>query len=374
MHTEDNSLLLVGVGGAGCRIAAAARRDFGLALHAAGFDSDALETREISELRCSVLGASRLDGRGTGGDRVNGRLAVQDEAERVRDALRGARTIVVVCGLGGGFADGGTPEILKIARHAGIATLCIATLPFAFEGAARRAEANRAAALLEENADALCLLPLDDLFADASAGQDIPLPEAIRRATGILSSALTLVWRLLYTPGFVRFDPDNLLAVLRQGGGRFRFAVARSDAAEGRAESAARALVDSPLNRGAATFANAQAAILGILGGEDLRLRELSAVMDAVTAACPRNCPVHMGTVLDARFDGSIQLVALAFEKISAAASGDASPVPRRNASRGTAAPRHTGRNHLFLTDPTIVDGQNLDEPTFLRMGITLPR
>ncbi|MGI6495855.1 MAG: hypothetical protein ACOX5G_07170 [Kiritimatiellia bacterium] len=377
MNFEDNSLLLAGVGGAGCRIAAAARRSFGAGLRAVGFDSDALEARAIEDLRCAVLGASRLDGRGTGGDRVNGRLAVQDDAERVREALSGARTAVVVCGLGGGFSNGGTPEVLRIAREAGVATLCFATLPFAFEGAERRAEANRAAAILEEHADALCLLPLDDLFESAPGGAGLPLPEAIRRATDILSSALVLFWRLLFTPGFVRFDADDLLTILRQGGGRFRFAVSQADNSPDRARNAVKALVQSPLLGGAKALGNAQALVLGILGGEDLRLRELSTVTDAVTAACQPGCPLRMGTVLDDRFDGSIQLVALAFEKWGAAGTGDDAAFSLSGHGKASGAPmaaRRAGRSNLFQIDPAILNGENLDEPTFLRRGITLPR
>ncbi len=385
MNNEDNSFVLVGVGGAGCRIAAAAVDSFGPGLKALGFDSDALESRQIESFRCSVLGASRLDGRGTGGDRVNGKLAAQDDAQRIREALTGARTVVVVCGLGGGFGGGATPEIIHLAREAGMTTLCFATLPFSFEGAKRRSEADRAVALLEENSDALAVIPLDDLFADANPDGDLALLEATARATTLLADAISVFWRLLLTPGFVRFNPDDLNALLRSGGGRFRFAVSESSDPANRASAAVKAIVGSKLMRGGASLSDSNTIVLGVLGGEDLRLNELSIASSGITSACRQGCALHLGTVLDRRFDGSIRLVALAFENWRASA-GDApeelvvpeQQTPRKSRSRSN--PRSKlgfgtlGLGRFRQTAPTMHGNDNLDEPTYLRRGITLPR
>ena len=385
MSNEDNSLVLVGVGGAGCRIAAAAVESFGSGMKAVGFDSDALDARNVASFRCAVLGASRLDGRGTGGDRVNGRLAAQDDAARIRESLAGARTLVAVCGLGGGFGGGATPEILRIARESGMVTVCFATLPFSFEGADRRSEADRALASLEENTDALSVIPLDDLFSSIDQAGALALPEATARATAVLSDAISLFWRLLLTPGFVRFNPDNLNAMLRSGGGRFSFAVSESTGQADRASLAVKALVGSRLMRSGAALADSTAIVLGILGGEDLRLNELTIATSGITSACRLDCILHMGTVLDRRFDGSIRLVALAFENWHAAAAPATGelvvPEPQsprksrdRSAKRSKLGFGTIGLGRFRQTAPTMYGSENLDEPTYLRRGMNLPR
>lgn len=385
MNSEDTSMVLIGVGGAGCRMAATALAHFGPGMRAVGFDSDALDARRIEGFRCSIIGASRLDGRGTGGDIVNGRLAVQDDAPRVREAFAGARTAVVVCGLGGGFGGGATPEILRLARESGLATLCFATMPFAFEGRERKASAERARALLEENSDALCAIPFDELYRDADPSGESSIIETCGRAASTLCDAISLFWRLTLTPGFVRFDPDDLGTLLRNGGGRFHFGVSEASGSDDRAEAAVKALVTARSMREGASLASSHAVVLGILGGTDLRLNELSIATNGVTAACPPGCPIRTGTVLDSRFDGTIRLVALAFEnwRAESAPPADDSAAPEqsrgrkprsRPAQRSKIGLGPVGRGRFRQTSPTMRDGENLDEPTYLRRGITLPR
>ncbi len=383
MSGSDPGLILVGVGGGGCRLAAAAMGAFGAGLRAVGFDTDALEARAVTGMRCALLGVPRLDGHGTGGDRVKGRLAAQDDLDLVRSSLADVQIAVVVCGLGGGVGGGATPEVLRLMREMGIATLCFATLPFGFEGRMRRETADRAVPVLEENADAVAVVALDDLFHDAG-GEG--LGEAIRRANATLAAGLTLLWRLLLTPGFVRFDPAQLRTMLQQGGGRCRFGMASTEG-ESRATRAVEQLTRGALLRRGESLVSARAVALGVLGGDDLRLSELSEVTQGMTAVSRQPCQLRMGTVLDARYAGTLQLVALAFESWQDPAREAASEAPAeglvprpRRAGHGRAAGQSklsfgpTGRGRFRGIEPTLRDGEDLDIPTYVRRSIVLPR
>ena len=57
MIEKQTNLMLIGVGGGGCHFASAAVRAFGGALPAIGFDTDALATRGIGNMRCMIIGA-----------------------------------------------------------------------------------------------------------------------------------------------------------------------------------------------------------------------------------------------------------------------------------------------------------------------------
>ncbi len=383
-------LVLAGVGGGGCRIAAAAVADFGPGMRAVGFDSDALTARAVAGMRCLPLGAARLGGRGTGGDMVKGREAARDDIEAVRDALGGVRTAVVVASLGGGLGGGAAPVILRVLRDLGAHTLCFATLPFAFEGAARRAAAERAVPLLEENSDALVVVPLDDLFADA--GGEV-LGDAIPRAGALLAAGLTLFWRLVTTPGFIPLDIGAVHELLAQSGGRCRFA-AVSAAGAGRGVEAVSRLCRSALLGGRqAGFAGARAVALGVLAGPDLCLAELSEIVKSVEAALPAGCHLRMGTVLDGRFTGRVQLVALLFDawrgrdaalppavdggEASAEElipTGDVGGGRRRRAARSRLSFGPTGRGRFRNVEATLLNGEDLDIPAYLRRGIVLDR
>lgn len=385
MSEGHAGFMLVGVGGGGCRVAAAAVGTLGAGPQAVGFDTDALATRAVPGMRCVLLGVPRLEGHGTGGDPVKARLAAQDDREAIRSACAGASLVVVVCTLGGGVGGGATPEILRTLREQGAHTLCFATQPFAFEGAERRAAADRALPLLEENADVLVVLPLDDLFETAGGAT---LAEAIPQADDVFASGLTLLWRLLLTPGFIPLGADDLRAMLRQSAGRCRLGVA-SASGSGRGPEAVARLMHGPLLRRGEGLANAHAVMLGVLAGSDLCLAELSEIMARLKAALASGCHLRMGTVLDARYAGTVQLVALVFEGCTretpaaapegAAADGlmrTAAPGRRGRATGGKSKLSFgaTGRGRFRNVEPTLRGGEDLDIPTYLRRGITLDR
>lgn len=389
MNDKQTNMMLIGVGGGGCRLASAAVHAYGATLPAIGFDTDALATRGISNMRCMLIGAQRYDGHGTGGDSVKGRTAVQDDLEGITAALSGVQLAVVVTALGGGVGNGATPLILSALRNVGAHTLCFATLPFALEGKARRTVAERALPMIEENSDALVVLPMDQLF-DA-AGSNAALADAIPCAESIFSEGLTLFWRLILTPGFISLDSETLLAALAQSTGRCRFAVAAATG-DARSSEAVAQLCRSPLLGKAPGLQEAQAVTLGVLAGGDLKLTELAEVTKRLQAALAPECEMRMGTVLDERYAGEIHLVALFFdvlrEKGAHLASpgegeggtvdtlgpipGDVRPAARR--ARAKAGTKMTGRGRFKDVEATWFNGEDLDRPTYLRQGITLDR
>jgi cell division protein FtsZ len=374
-------------------LAAAVRAAYGGGLRALGADTDALSNRAASAggMTCLLLGGSRLSGHGTGGDAILGRLAAQDDLENLRTHLQGARTVVVTACLGGGTGGGATPEIVKTLRDMGIAALCFVTRPFGFEGDTRGKSAERVLPLIEENADSLVVVPLDELFDDA--GEDLLL-DAVQAAEGVMAAGITLLWRLVTKPGFIQLDAERLHAmVLRGGNARFGFG-----AAEGadRAERAVAALKACRLLRSGDSLARANAVMLGILAGRDLRLAEVGEIMAKLRGLCKKGCHIEMGTVLDDRYDGRVELVALSFEswiagipaesRKEAAAAPPAQEPPvaeafpiqpggRRGRSKGSKLSfGATGRGKFQGVEPTLFNGQDLDVPTYIRRGITLER
>lgn len=383
MNDNDAKLLLVGVGGGGCRFASTAALRFGPGIQALGFDTDAVTSRLISGMRCMLIGATRYDGCGTGGDIVKGRTAASDDADTIRNAVKDARIAVVVTALGGGVGTGATPQVLAILRSLGIASLCVATLPFEFEGQERGAVALRALPVLEENTDALVPIRLDDLYAP---DRNAPLSEAMAAAEGRLGDALTLLWSLMLSPGYISLGPAKLASLLMQSAGRCRFAVATAEG-EGRASECVGALLHSTMLGASPTFDGVQAILLGVLAGSDLRLAELADISGRFRSILPSACSFNLSTVLDERHAGTVKLVALLFDAIRTqeaaqeAAADELQPPtgeprrPRRRArSDSKLALGASGRGRFQGVEGTILNGEDLDVPTYLRRRITLDR
>jgi len=391
---EHQQLILLGVGGGGCRLVASVRTAYGEGIQALGVDTDALANFEVSKdgLTCLLLGGNRLAGRGTGGDVILGRQVAQDGLEDVLKHLQGARTVVVVACLGGGTGGGVTPEIVKELSSMGVATVCFMTQPFTFEGDVRGKAAEQVLRSLERTADSLVVVPLDDLFADARQER---VEDAMREAGALVSAGITLLWRLVTKPGFIRLDAERLHAlVVRCGGSRFGFGVAEGPGRAGRAVAALKAC---RLLQGGESFSTASAVMLGILAGRDLLLSEIGEIMDALGKLCKKDCVIEMGTVLDGAYEGRIELVAIAFDSwragvqvetrkgVAAEASPSippvGSPMPvgagggkRRQRPKKGDVLAATAPKRFQNVDPTFWDGANVDVPTYVRRSITLER
>jgi cell division protein FtsZ len=80
-------------------------------------------------------------GFGCGGDVAHGRQAAEQDIAALRQAVAGARVVVLVTGLGGGTGGGAAPVVAKLARDAGALVVTLATLPFGFEAPLRQANA-----------------------------------------------------------------------------------------------------------------------------------------------------------------------------------------------------------------------------------------
>src|SRR5207302_2078222 len=152
---EDIPIKVAGVGGAGSNVLDRIVLD--------GLDKAdliAINT-DVQSLASSVaahkvqLGRTVPRGLGAGGDPEIGYNAAYESADEIRQALADARMIFVCTGLGGGTGSGAAPAVAQVAREGGSLVVAFATLPFAFEGKRRLAQANEALAKMHEHCDAV---------------------------------------------------------------------------------------------------------------------------------------------------------------------------------------------------------------------------
>ena len=352
MSDEQSKLLLLGVGGGGGRLAAAVRARYADEMRMLCMDTDALANREIQQVApdipCVLFGGGRLAGNGAGGDPVKGREAFKDDGALLEPHLLGVRTAVILACLGAGTGGGATAEVANLLKQKGISTLCIVTRPFSFEGQARQNAANLGCSQIATHANALVEVALDDLFEEGGGQQT--LTAAIATANRMLASGVTLLWRMMSRPGFICTDPERLHNLVMHGkDASFGSAVA---AGGDRVNQLMDRLQSSRLLRGREMLGKAGAILVGILGGDDVRLAEIGGIMNTLREWLHAECHVEMGTVLDPAFDGRLELVVFAFQ----------------NWAFPTAKPPDTS------ADPNMWGDQNLDEPTFRRLQIRLER
>jgi cell division protein FtsZ len=357
-------------------------------------DTDAIANRDLlaNTIPCILIGAARLSGNGTGGDSVKGRLAIQDDMHLLHSHLQGVRTAVILTCMGSGTGSGVTPEVISALHDMGVATLCIATEPFGFEGESRKANATRAKAMIEEHVDSFCVVNLDDLFESTG---ELLINSTIDSSNEILAAGISLMWRLLTRPGFLSINTERLHNLILHGGtASFGNATA---AGLNRTEALISSFRESKLLRSGDSITKARAMLVGILAGADLRLNEIGDIMKTLRDWSKADAQIEMGTVIDPAFDGRIEVVIFCFEssmipavevKKDASVSNAATPphIPpaevfqiqpgsaKRNKTKSKLSPGATGKGKFQNVEPTIHNGQDLDIPTYLRKNIHLDR
>ena len=416
MNNANVPMLLVGIGGAGGRIVADILDECGIDPGAAlAIDTDLGDLDKISYPYCAI-GQNRLEKLGTGGVDVVARAAARENEERIAAFFEGARFAILVAATGGGAGAGITPEVQRIAQERNIPTLVFAITPFSFEGEERRRLDARTRPLLETRGGSVVYLDNDRLAADA--GPDTSLADARLAASRTAAKGIALLWNLAAKPGYISLDLATLVNVLRKGRGRARFAYACT-AGENRVADAGAALFASSAALGE-VIGSVPAVAIGILGGSDLRLKEVGDIMAMLRARLNTQASASMGTVLDPALDGTLAIAVLAFESWSdivhqgevplppvrlpgspaayiqsvppepapattspssatdaaadeAAAQAAPPPAPTHRTRRPPRSTTTAGRKDRFReTTPFIYLGQSLDEPTYLRRGLIL--
>jgi len=361
---DVSPLLLVGIGTAGTAIARGVSRAFGPGLRFILADTDARSGHDDEPF--ILLGGDRLSGHGTGGDIVAGRLAAEDSVHTLDDQLSGVRLAIVVTALGGGTGGGATLEAVKRLAERGIPTVVFATTPFTFEGDDRQRNARGVMTMIEDAANTTFFLPLDKLIGDTDN-----MDAALRRAVDTIASGITLFWRLLEKPGYIRLDTERLRHILT-GAGRGRFAVV---SAQGPARAAD--IIDQLIHSEmlATSSGPVRATLCGILAGNDLLLSEVGRIADGLRNAFG-GLSFDLATVNDDEtFAGRLCVVAMLFESNAKAEDG-AQPSSvmsgRRKKPRGPIGTGLNNRGRFKNAEPTIWNGEDLDVPTFIRRDINL--
>ena len=361
--TAESPILLIGIGTSGTSVARNVSRSFDANMRILLADTDASSGMPGEPF--ILLGGDRLSGHGTGGDIVAGRLAAEDSIRQIDEHLEGVRLAVIVTSLGGGTGGGATLETIKHLAGLGIPTIVFATTPFTFEGEDRQRNARGVMSMIEDAANTTFFLPLDKL----TAAND-NLESALAQAMATLSDGITLFWRLIEKPGYIRLDTERLRHLL-SGAGRGRFAAITLQGPN-RAAAVLDALIRSELL--ATASGPVKSTLCGILAGDDLLLSEVGKIADGVHGAFG-GLGFDLATVNDAAFNGRISVVVMLFES-----SGKSEEDPkhgnlmssRRRKTKGALGSGPSGRGRFQNAEPTIWNGEDLDIPTFIRKDINL--
>jgi cell division protein FtsZ len=366
VHEMNNSMLLIGIGGAGCAIARKISHTFDDGVRFLTMDTDASMSKDDPNF--VLIGGDRLSGRGTGGDVVNARIAAEESLPSIATHFSDVRLAVIVTSLGGGTGCGATLETIRYLNNQGTPSIVFATTPFTFEGDMRQTNTRGIIPMIEEESGAAFFLPLDDIakFSDNMA-------EALNAAIDDVGSAVSLFWRLTEKPGFISIDEEKIRNIITEAG-KGRFAVAAATGAERAKEVCEKILASRNISNGDLPV---KKLLCGILAGDDLKLSEVGYIVNTLKNSLGSNIDLELSTVNDdLQFHDSISIVAMAFEETNSdikksSTQGTPGGVKQRKRRASIVkTPSATGR--FAHVEPTVINGENLDIPSYIRKNINL--
>ncbi|MGC9151702.1 MAG: cell division protein FtsZ [Microbacter sp.] len=162
------------------------------------------------------LGAKTTEGLGAGGRPERAREAALESIEEIEKVLKSnTKMAFITAGMGGGTGTGAAPVVAKVAKELGILTVGIVTIPFAFEGKKKIAQALEGVDEMAKYVDALLVINNEKL---SLIYPDLELPNAFARADDVLTNAAKGIAEIITVPGYINVDFADVYTIMKDGG------------------------------------------------------------------------------------------------------------------------------------------------------------
>ncbi|MGB9637327.1 MAG: cell division protein FtsZ [Microgenomates group bacterium] len=310
------------------------------------------------------IGENLTRGLGVGGDPEIGRQSAEESREKIKNLLVDTDMVFITGGMGGGTGTGASPVIAEIAKEQGALTIAVVTKPFAFEGTRRMIAAEEGINNLREKVDALIVIPNQKLLD--SIDRKISLIDAFKTVDSILGQGVQGISDIITLPGLINRDFADIKSIMKEAGSAFMGI--GSGVGEGRAQSAARGAISSPLLE--VSIDGARGILFTVTGGTDLTMAEVEEASKIITEHADADANIIFGATINENMVDQL--------KITVIATGfDESKIKlqrmiQRTASVSTAKPVVGGEEKTEKIEEEIPAEEIEDEyeiPAFLRLG-----
>ncbi len=300
------NILVIGVGGAGSN---AVNRMIESGTH--GVDFMVINTDKQALANCSAenklqIGEKLTKGQGSGGNPEVGQKSAEENVEDITQFMRGYEMVFITAGLGGGTGTGAAPIIARVAKEMGILTVGVVTKPFSFEGGRRAKHAAKGEEYLGKFVDSLVVV-MNDRILDVS-DNDTGLLDAFQKADEVLKQGVLGITSLITEDGLINLDFADVETVMRNRG------IAHMGVGNGKGDrkvtDAIKNALESPLLE--TSVAGAKAILINIVGGPDIKMKEVSDVGEQIQMAANEDAIIILGASIKPELNEEMQLTVIA--------------------------------------------------------------
>jgi len=311
---QGAKIKVIGIGGGGNNIVNHMVRE-GLY----GVEYIAINTDEQVLALCQASSKIKIGkkGLGAGANPEVGRRAAEESLDEIKELVEGTEMVFIAAGMGGGTGTGAAPVVAALCREMGILTVGVVTKPFSWEGTPRMEQALKGIAELNDNTDAIIVIPnnkLKDYIKQKSAGQGkVKSPgilEAFRESDNVTRFAVQGICDLIQIPGLINLDFEDVKTTL-QSGGSCLMGIGTAKG-EDRAKKATLAAMHNPLLEHG--IDDAKAVIFNVTGGNDFSFDDLDEASDLIYDHVDKErAKIIVGAVIKEELEeGEIQVTVVA--------------------------------------------------------------
>ena len=393
---KEAVIRLIGIGNAGVNITDRLAMRATLPIHTIALNSDQQSLTASVAAQKLVLGPMTTHGLGAGGDPERALDAARESLVELQQAVSGADVVILCAGLGGGTGSAVTPLLAKMAKEKGALVAVVVTSPFQFEGRRRTQQAKDSLSEISRYTDALVHFENDRMAELVEPRADVS--ETFAACDGLLFHAIGGVVRILQNPGPLPIAVNDLLSVLRAGNGGCLFGCGESVGGNRAHEALEQALRSPLLDRGR-LLQEAGKILVHLAGPASLTFAEVAAVMREISknTAPTANLCLGVSTAGDDAAPLVVTIIGRTGVEEKAAVRSPVAPAeikipaptpppvaappheeaPVNNESAPSKAQKvkqdflqlePVARGRFERSEPTIVEGEDLDVPTFLRL------
>lgn len=393
---KEAVIRLIGIGNAGVNITDRLAVRSALPVHAIALNSDQQSLSASVAPQKLVLGPMTTHGLGAGGDPERALDAAKESIVELREAVSGVDVVILCAGLGGGTGSAVVPLLAKMAKENGSLVAAVVTSPFQFEGRRRAQQAKESLEELARHADALLHFENDRMAELVEPRADVA--ETFAACDGLLFHAIGGVVRILGKPGPLPIAVNDLLSVLRAANGSCLFGCGEA-VGSNRAHEALEQALRSPLLDRGRLLQEAGKILVHITGPASLTFAEVATIMREISknTAPAANLCLGVGTSRDdsaplivtiigrtgidekqvvcgpvkeikAPVPAPTPLASVSKEELSLGV--EPLPVKAQKVKQDFLPLEPIARGRFEKSEPTIVEGEDLDVPTFLRLKI----
>ena len=225
---------------------------------------------------------------------------------KIAAAIEGTDLLFITAGMGGFTGSFFSGAIAELAREMGILTVGVVTMPFRFEGRSRQEKADAGLERLAEAVDTLVVIHNEKLLS--IAGKTTTMSEAFKIADKTISQAIKGISELIYKPGIVRVEYDDLYRILKDKGLAYIGVGTASGA--GCMTAAADEAINNPLLE--TGISGAASVLVNITGSSKMQISEVTEASDMIAEAAGPDADTLFGTAVDETMEDSVRIIIIA--------------------------------------------------------------